>query len=107
MESQEYDAMGRSESTFWWYRSLHEKVITLLRKQLDDRYPVDLLDVGCGTGGMLRQLDRAFPKWRLHGLDVSRKAVEYSLQFNHAAVVVASANSLPYRDGMFDVLFKS
>ena len=104
MEDQEYDSMARLESTFWWHRSLHDKVISLLRKLLDGNHALELLDVGCGTGGMLRQLERAFPRWRLSGLDVSEKAVSCSLRANHADVVVASANSLPYRDGAFDVL---
>jgi SAM-dependent methyltransferase len=104
MEGQEYDSMARLESTFWWYRSLHDKVISLLGKLLDESRPVDLLDLGCGTGGMLRQLGTAFPTWRLSGLDISERAVAYALRSSHARVAVASANSLPHRDGAFDIL---
>jgi ubiquinone/menaquinone biosynthesis C-methylase UbiE len=104
MKDQEYDSMARLESTFWWHRSLHGKVISLLGKLLAEDQALELLDVGCGTGGMLRQLEKAFPRWRLSGLDISEKAVVCSLRDNHADFVVASANSLPYEDGAFDVL---
>jgi SAM-dependent methyltransferase len=104
MENQEYDSMARLESTFWWYRSLHDKAISLLGKLLDESRPLDLLDLGCGTGGMLRQLETAFPMWRLIGLDVSEKAVAFALRTSHARVVVGSANGLPHPDGAFDIL---
>ena len=103
-ENQEYHSMARLESIFWWHRSLHEKVISLLHKLLGNRRSLDLLDVGCGTGGMLRQLGKAYPRWRLSGLDVSEKAVAYLLRSGHTEVIAASANSLPLRDGTFDVL---
>ena len=36
-----------------------------------DLAPRSILDVGCGTGSLLRALGREFPKARCHGLEIS------------------------------------
>ena len=103
MDPAEYEKMFRVEDTHWWFAG-KRRLVRVLLDQLPPAPDRKILDVGCGTGRMLRQLGIAFPTWRLSGLDVSEKAVACSLRFNRAAVVVASANSLPHRDGAFDIL---
>jgi ubiquinone/menaquinone biosynthesis C-methylase UbiE len=52
----------------------HKKLHQLLSKGCR------LLDVGCGTGGMLAKIHKAYPKSRLVGIDPSAKAVAIARQ---------------------------
>ena len=57
-----------------------------------------LLDAGCGTGGLLRQL-AAQGDGRLQvGIDIMPRAAAMARDKSGSAVAVASADRLPFRD---------
>jgi SAM-dependent methyltransferase len=60
-----------------------------------------LLDVGCGTGGMLDRL-QAESQWRCEGVDISREAVARAASI--APVICADAADLPFAQGEFDAI---
>ena len=65
------------------------------------------LDLGCGTGEMMRLLLQADPGRELYGLDLSEEMLAEArakLQ-GRAALTVGDSESLPYPDGMFDVVY--
>lgn len=67
----------------------------------DDR----VLDVGCGTGGSLRQV--AGEDRDLHGVDLSPAQLRYAARkpdLADATVALGDATRLPYGDGTFDVV---
>ena len=74
--SEEYAKMFELEGQLWWYRSLHERVQTALTHQFGDRRDVQVLDAGCGTGGMLDFL-RKLGYTNLRGIDGSDDAVAF------------------------------
>src|SRR6478672_8830430 len=51
MEPAEYDRMDAAESSMWWYRALHRRLIAALADAGGA-----VLDAGCGTGGLLAHL---------------------------------------------------
>lgn len=61
-----------------------------------------LLDVGCGSGFMLSQLDGEFQE--SFGIDLSPEAVEFGKNFTHANLQVANAEKLPFEDNYFDCI---
>jgi ubiquinone/menaquinone biosynthesis C-methylase UbiE len=67
-----------------------------------------LLDVGCGTGRLLRQIATAHPRLRLFGVDMSppyvRAARELLADVPEASLAAENAEALPYRDGYFDIV---
>ncbi|MGE0785398.1 MAG: class I SAM-dependent methyltransferase [Sandaracinaceae bacterium] len=63
------------------------------------RGPGRILDVGCGLGWLLSALD---DRWEKHGLEVSRVAAEHASRYG--AVVVGSAQTLPYEREAFDLV---
>jgi ubiquinone/menaquinone biosynthesis C-methylase UbiE len=50
--------------------------LKLLIEHLDDSGQGDVLDIGCGTGWLLRTLAASSPKRRFFGIDISRRMVE-------------------------------
>ena len=57
-------------------RRIPGRALALVPGLADDlRRGIDVLEVGCGSGGALRQLARAFPASRFRGLDLSAEAI--------------------------------
>jgi SAM-dependent methyltransferase len=75
MEAAEYDRLAAVEDRLWYYRALHARVIDALATAALP-YGAPVLDAGCGTGGMLRQLSAWRRDLRLEGLDLSPMACE-------------------------------
>jgi SAM-dependent methyltransferase len=94
MEPREYDLMRAVEDGHWWYRSLHDFVGARLGAA--ER----VLDVGCGTGGMLARLPRA----RSAGVDLSPLALGHARRRGLTRLTRASACDLPFPDGSFDAV---
>jgi ubiquinone/menaquinone biosynthesis C-methylase UbiE len=66
-----------------------------------------VLDVGCGTGSMLRLLARAYPDYRYYGIDLSPYYVDYArerLNDPEIRLIADNAEYMPFRDGYFDVV---
>jgi ubiquinone/menaquinone biosynthesis C-methylase UbiE len=89
-------------------RPIHQQMITLAG--LRDGHRV--LDVGCGTGNLLRSTGKQHPKAELSGLDPDPKAlVRARRKARRAGVTVrldrGFAQELPYPDGSFDRVFSS
>jgi len=102
MSSLEIDTMRSVEDTLWWYRGLRGHVV---RSITPARAEFELLDAGCGTGGMLARVREHFPQAVLTGLDYSERALELSERRKTGATLVqGSAESLPFRDAQFDVV---
>lgn len=72
---QEYERMARAEGTLWWYRTLHQLVRGALAKHARGQ-DIRLVDVGCGTGGLLAFL-QARGYHHLAGLDISPHALAW------------------------------
>ena len=56
MEPAEYALMDAVEDRMWWYRALHARLLDALADVRGD-----VLDAGCGTGGLLARLSAERP----------------------------------------------
>lgn len=64
-----------------------------------------VLEVGCGTGAILRNVNIA-PDGELFGIDIDREALHMARQVAPAATLLAGdAHSLPFSAGSFDIAF--
>lgn len=79
--SDEYEKMFRVEGQLWWYRILHERVGTALQQRFGPRRDIQILDLGCGTGGLLDFL-RRHGYTNLRGIDGSADAVNFCQERN-------------------------
>ena len=83
-------------------RKLLRKLISLESKALEDAD--DVLDLGCGKGGALRELAK-LTKAKLHGLDVREDHVRLARSLcPDCNIAVGDACSMPYGDESFDVV---
>lgn len=72
----EYEKMFQVETKLWWYRHLHERVLTEIERHFGTNRALKILDAGCGTGGLLWFLgERGYT--RLQGIDGSTDAVGF------------------------------
>ena len=71
---QNYLEMSLVEQSHWWYRSLHDLVLTNIKKHFA-RNDISILDAGCGTGGCLLHLKNSGYS-DISGFDLSETAVE-------------------------------
>ena len=74
MKKNAYIEMFAVEDTHWWYVGLHN-LVTLLIDSLFQKQKLKILDVGCGTGGLLSILKQAGHE--VKGLDFSDEAISH------------------------------
>ncbi len=78
----EYQRMYEVEQKLWWYKVLHNKVLTTIKNHFGKDYTqLKILDAACGTGGLLSFLHNNGCK-NLTGFDYSQHAVDFSLERN-------------------------
>jgi len=100
LEQSHYSSKGYYEQNTLWGVQLDEReqarisgVLTLIPPEVGS-----ILDVGCGDGRITNRLATKYP--RVVGVDIS----EAALQHVKAETVKASVESLPFKDGSFDLV---
>ena len=70
--------------------------------------PSCIIDVGCGTGRLLRAASARWPKAQLLGVDPAKQMVPEAKRLNpNALFKLASAESLPFPDQTADIVLSS
>ncbi len=65
--------------------------------------PFFILDIGSGTGTLLRRLTERFPESKAVGMDFALGMCEATLK-RHLIVVQAEAQEIPFKDNCFDLV---
>lgn len=101
MELEEYIKMYELEDRHWWFLGKRRIVRTLLARYVK-LAPDDLiLDVGCGTGGMMSVLQQFGETF---GLDISSMGLELACERGFDTLTQASVQSLPFTDNTFGLV---
>jgi SAM-dependent methyltransferase len=104
MQPNEYPTMFRVEETHWWYRALHQLVFQSLEAELPDWRSKEILDVGCGTGAILKRLGN--PEKNV-GIDISPEALAFCRQRGLNNVHEGDICCVPFPDASFDAVICS
>lgn len=98
MQACQYDAMRAVEDKHWWYAVLRLQVLRTLHQRLPLHARV--LDAGCGTGGMMRQLPT---RWASIGIDTAPAAVQHT-RARGLHALLGSVHELPFASERFDAV---
>lgn len=98
MQLREYARLYQAEGRLWWFRALRLYIRRLLPKS---KPGLLVLDVGCGTGGLLKTL--LSMGYRPIGLDFSVSALQYASRRENNGLVRANAIKQPFAQ-VFDLV---
>lgn len=103
-----FERIAAIEGRSFWFRERNRLLVSTLRRHFP--HARDLLDVGCGTGGVLVALREAFPELRLVGTDLFEEGLAIArTRVPGVELARHDARELPYEEefdvvGAFDVL---
>ena len=98
MESTFYEDYYRHENSHWWFRWRYD-LITQLVASLKNDDSFLILDAGCGTGQMTKQLEAI---GQAVGLDTAPEAIDYARSRGVERLVRGSITAPPFAHGSFD-----
>jgi ubiquinone/menaquinone biosynthesis C-methylase UbiE len=108
-----FDRWAQTYDRHWMQRAILDPVQrTALAMAADDvAQPSAILDVGCGTGRLLRLAESRFPGAKLHGVDAAigmvKQAQASTLAGSEISFQQATAEELPFADSRFDLVFST
>jgi SAM-dependent methyltransferase len=103
-----YSSSGGEGTLFASWRAESAKakadhIHTLLPESAVKEQP-SLLEVGCGDGALLAELQRRRPDWAYAGVDIAQSATELASARNPAAKIQTyDGRSLPFENGEFEI----
>ena len=92
----------------FFFGPVHRGVVDLVALHLDGRAPAQVLDIGCGTGRLLRRAALRWPNTGFVGVDPAEGMVEIARRLTPAATcLVGKGEQLPFPDSSADVAFST
>ena len=93
-----------SEQTNNWRRIIKEYG-NIKRRKAIETYQRDgkLLEIGCGTGGFLRELSNS-GRWELSGIEPNRAAASYAREHTNAKIIQARLSDVRLENESFDAV---
>ena len=108
-----FDEWAATYERHWMQRVIFDPIQSTLLQLASEQVPQarSILDVGCGTGRLLRTASQRFPAARLEGVDAAPQMVEQAKRLLPAGAPIhiqeATAEALPFGDGQFDLVFST
>ena len=105
-----FDQLTRVEDEHFWFRARNHLIFMLAHRISPSLNTCSrILEVGCGTGNVLRVLENACPQCLVVGLELWPEGLRHARTRSRAALVQADIRNLPFGKpfglvGMFDVL---
>lgn len=99
-----YERLYELENRHWWPRGMRAIGEAILSPYYAGRPGLTFLDVGCGTGMVMTELNQLAPGGRVLGVDIAPQALAFCQLRGHASLACASATSLPVADNTVDLI---
>ncbi len=90
------------------FKPIQRAVLQLAAQQVSR--PSAILDVGCGTGKLLKSAEARFPGAKLVGVDAAIEMVKYAQTSNPTGTIQfqrATAEELPFSNASFDLVLST
>ena len=101
MRKGQYERYYSLEDDYWWFLGMRDIFYRSISRIYKGREDMRILDAGCGTGGMIKDLQRF---GECTGIDIEPKALEFCRSRGAARLVCAKGSELPFKDGTFDLI---
>ncbi|MGD0003645.1 MAG: class I SAM-dependent methyltransferase [Anaerolineaceae bacterium] len=105
-----YAPLFAIEDRHFWFRARNEVISALVEKELRRLVPgYQVLEVGCGTGNVLRVLEKVCKRGQVIGMDLFLEGLEYARRRVGLGLVQGDMQAPPFGEkfqiiGLFDVL---
>jgi len=91
-----------------YFGPVHAQMLDLLMQERPEKPPSRIVDVGCGTGRLLRAVSVRWPEARLIGIDPAEQMVSQAARLSPDATFArAPAEALPLPDESTDIVLSS
>lgn len=104
LRAQDYADLYALEESLWWFMGMREVTRAVLDPVCPPGRARDVLDAGCGTGGMLTWLERYAGGGRVAGVDISADGLDFCRSRGLRDVAQASVTALPFDAETFDLV---
>jgi SAM-dependent methyltransferase len=105
-----FEPLAKVEDRHFWFRSRNRAIAAVLER-LAGGLPgrCRALEVGCGTGNVLRVLEQACPRGLVVGMDLYQEGLAFARRRTRCPLVRGDLSAPPFRKpfhliGLFDVL---
>lgn len=99
-----FDRWGSTYERSWMQQRLFDPVHSAVLHQAASRFkPASVLDIGCGSGRLLRKAHEYWPEAQLSGVDPAQGMLEIARQLTpEARISLGSGEALPLEDASID-----
>jgi ubiquinone/menaquinone biosynthesis C-methylase UbiE len=100
-----FERWGSTYERSWMQQRLFDPVHSAVLHQAASRFnPASVLDIGCGSGRLLRKVHDYWPQAHLSGVDPAHKMLEIARQLTpEACFSMGSGEALPLSDASVDL----
>ncbi len=100
MEKETYDLLYNTEETYWWFIGQRYLLRNVLKRYVDKKNPIRLVDVGCGTGMNVKVLSEF---GHAEGVDIADEAIAFCKK-KGVKVTKSDVIDLKLKDNTYDVV---
>jgi len=104
MQPGDFAHLYNLEEEFWWFAGMREITAAMLDPVCAPMPDRQVLDAGCGTGGMMAWLQRYARPENISGIDVTATALSFCRERGQELLARASVTDLPFPDATFDLV---
>jgi ubiquinone/menaquinone biosynthesis C-methylase UbiE len=107
-KSDDFNPRAATYETSRKQKIFFDRVQREVLKLAENQAPATILDVGCGTGRLLRKAQTRWPNTQLTGIDPAKAMIDQAKQlFPEGRFYVAMAESIPLPDASIDLAFST
>jgi ubiquinone/menaquinone biosynthesis C-methylase UbiE len=93
--------MSEREKDYWWHLGRIKIIDTYLNRFIFKNEKNKILNVGCGTGGTIKMLEKYGD---VDNVDISEDAIKFMKKEGYTKIKKVEGTKLPYKDKSFDLV---